>query len=209
MDGFATGAAAMTGIEAVADPLDLFAAWMREAEAGEPNDPNAMALATATPDGAPSARMVLLKGFDARGFVFYSHRDGRKGGELAANPRAALLFHWKSLLRQVRVEGPTEPVSDAESDAYYASRGRLSRLGAWASRQSRPLAARPELEARVAEAEARFPGEDVPRPPHWGGTRVVPARIEFWRDMPHRLHDRLVYERDAPGAPWRTHRLHP
>lgn len=189
------------------DPYALFAGWMADAARSEPNDPNAMCLATASADGAPSARMVLLKEADPRGFVFYSHLDGRKGGEIAANPRAALCFHWKTLARQVRVEGRTEPVSAEEADAYFASRARTSRLGAWASRQSRPLAARADLEAGVAEFDGRFPGEEVPRPEHWSGTRVVPARIEFWRDMPFRLHDRLVFERD--GDAWRTHRLYP
>jgi len=189
------------------DPYALFAEWMADAARSEPNDPNAMCLATASPDGAPSARMVLLKEADPRGFVFYSHLDGRKGGEIAANPRAALCFHWKTLARQVRVEGRTEPVSVEEADGYFASRARTSRLGAWASRQSRRLAARADLEAGVAEFDSRFPGEAVPRPEHWSGTRVVPARIEFWRDMPFRLHDRLVFERD--GDAWRTHRLYP
>ena len=189
------------------DPLVLFGRWLRAAEASEPNDPEAMCLATADARGRPAARMVLLKEADARGFVFYSHRDGRKGLELDANPFAALCFHWKTLRRQVRVEGRVERVSDAESDAYYASRARVSRLGAWASRQSRPLADRVELEAGVAAAEARFPGDDVPRPQHWGGFRLVPDRVEFWRDMPHRLHDRLVFERAGDG--WTTGRLFP
>ena len=189
------------------DPIALFARWMAAAEASEPNDPDAVCLATATADGRPAARMVLLKGADARGFVFHSHYDGRKGAEMERNPHAALCFHWKTLRRQVRVEGSVERVAAAESDGYYASRARVSRLGAWASRQSRPLADRAELEASVAEMERRFPGEEVPRPPHWGGFRVVPARIEFWQDMPFRLHDRLVFER--AGAGWTTHRLYP
>ncbi len=169
------------------EPFALFAAWLAEAETSEPNDPNAMCLATATPDGFPTARMVLLKGLDARGFVFFTNHDSRKGGQLLANPRAALNFHWKTLRRAVRVEGAVEQVSAAESDEYYATRPRRSRIGAWASRQSRHLGSRAELEQAVAETEARFPGEDVPRPPHWGGFRVLPARIEFWRDMPFRL----------------------
>jgi pyridoxamine 5'-phosphate oxidase len=191
----------------VQDPFALFEAWMGEASASEPNDPNAMTLATTTPDGVPSARIVLLKGVDARGFVFFTNRESRKGEELAANPRAALLFHWKSLGRQVRVEGAVEPVTDAESDAYFATRARISRLGAHASDQSRPLGARAELERRVAELEARFPGDDIPRPGHWGGYRVLPARMEFWQNMPYRLHDRLVFTRDGGG--WATERLYP
>jgi pyridoxamine 5'-phosphate oxidase len=194
------------------DPFALFSAWFAEAAASEPNDPNAMCLATATPEGAPSARMVLLKGLDAegtpgRGFVFYTNLESRKGGELAANPQVALLFHWKTLGRQVRVEGRVTPVSPEEADAYYATRARMSRIGAWASRQSRPLASRSELEAAVAAFDSRFPGEDIPRPPHWSGFRVTPARIEFWRDMPFRLHDRTLFERDGEG--WRSGLLYP
>jgi len=194
------------------DPFALFSAWFAEAAASEPNDPNAMCLATATPEGAPSARMVLLKGLDAegtpgRGFVFYTNLESRKGGELAANPQVALLFHWKTLGRQVRVEGRVTPVSPEEADAYYATRARMSRIGAWASRQSRPLASRSELEAAVEAFDSRFPGEDIPRPPHWSGFRVTPARIEFWRDMPFRLHDRTLFERDGEG--WRSGLLYP
>jgi pyridoxamine 5'-phosphate oxidase len=194
------------------DPFALFAAWMDEAAASEPNDPNAMTLATAAPGGAPSARIVLLKGLDPeqaapRGFVFYTNTLSRKGGELAANPRAALLFHWKTLGRQVRVEGPAAPVSAAEADAYYASRARISRLGAWASLQSQTLPDRATLERRVEEYDALHPGDDVPRPPHWSGWRVTPETIEFWRDMPFRLHDRTVYTRD--GAGWTTGKLYP
>jgi pyridoxamine 5'-phosphate oxidase len=194
------------------DPFALFVTWFEEAAASEPNDPNAMCLATASPFAAPSARMVLLKGLDGpgvpgRGFVFYTNRESRKGGELAANPQVALLFHWKTLGRQVRVEGRVSPVSAEEADSYYASRARGSRIGAWASRQSRPLASRSELEAAVEAFEGRFPGEDIPRPSHWSGFRVTPARIEFWRDMPFRLHERNVFERDAEG--WRSGMLFP
>ncbi len=195
------------------EPFTKFIAWLAEAEREEPNDPIAMTLATATPDGAPSARMVLLKGIDPeaagarRGLVFYTNQESRKAAELAANPRVALLFHWKSLRRQVRFEGTAEPASDAEADAYYASRPRISRLGAWASDQSRPLASRAELERRLAEAEARFPGEDIPRPAYWGGYRVIPQRIELWQDMPFRLHDRTLYTRDGDG--WAATTLFP
>ena len=201
------GEAPAAGIPDAVEPYGLFEAWMAEATAREPNDPNAMCLATSTADGWPSARMVLLKGRDDQGFVFYTNEESRKGGELLANPRAALLFHWKSLRRQVRVEGVVERVSAAESDAYFASRSRGSRISAAASDQSRPLASRAEFERRVAETEARYPGESVTRPPHWGGFRVLPARIEFWQDMPFRMHDRLVFERAGEG--WRTGRLFP
>ncbi len=197
---------------AAADPLAVFTEWFARAEAEEPNDPNAMTLATAARNGLPSARIVLLKEWDARGFVFYSNRESRKGEELADNPEVALLFHWKSLRRQVRIEGRAAPVTDAEADAYYASRPRLSRIGAWASSQSRELSARGELERRVAEFEARFPGEAIPRPPHWSGWRVVPARFEFWQDMPFRLHDRTVFTRSgetSAGPIWATMKLFP
>ncbi|HEY8612181.1 MAG TPA: pyridoxamine 5'-phosphate oxidase [Roseomonas sp.] len=201
------GEAYAAGIPDAAEPFGLFEAWFADAVAREPNDPNAMCLATTTADGWPSARMVLLKGRDEKGFVFYTNEESRKGGELLSNPRAALCFHWKSLRRQVRVEGTVERVTAAESDAYYASRSRGSRIAAAASEQSRPLATRAEFERRVAELEARHPGETVPRPSHWGGFRVLPIRIEFWQDMPFRMHDRLVFERAGEG--WSTGRLYP
>jgi pyridoxamine 5'-phosphate oxidase len=189
------------------DPFAQFAAWFAEAQASEPNDPNAMTLATATPSGLPSARIVLLKGWDAQGFVFFSNRTSRKGGELAANPVAALLFHWKSLRRQIRIEGAIEQVSEAESDEYYATRPRGSRIGAWASLQSSTLPAREDLLRRVAEYEAAYPGDAIPRPPHWGGWRLKPAAFEFWQDMPFRLHDRGVFLRTASG--WAASKLFP
>ena len=189
------------------DPLSLFAAWFGEAERGEPNDPEAMALATVDADGAPSLRMVLLKGFDRRGFVFYTNLESRKGRELAANPRAALLFHWKSLRRQVRIEGSVTPVTDAEADAYFASRPRAHCIGAWASRQSRPMRGRFELEKQVALTAAKFHIGAIPRPPFWSGFRLAPRVIEFWRGSAFRLHDRLVYHRAEAG--WTTERLFP
>jgi pyridoxamine 5'-phosphate oxidase len=188
-------------------PFDRFQTWMAEAEKSEPNDANAMLVATSTPDGHPSLRAILLKGVDERGFVFYTNKESRKGGELNANPNVALLFHWKSLRRQIRIEGTVEHVSDAEADAYYSSRPRNSRLGAWASEQSRPLENRAVLEGRLAEAERRFPDE-VPRPSYWSGYRVLPERFEFWQDMPYRLHDRTIYRRSATGA-WEQTKLFP
>lgn len=189
------------------DPLSLFLDWLADARASEPNDPNAMALATADEDGLPDCRMVLLKGVDERGFTFYSNEQSAKGVQLTARPKAALLFHWKSLRRQVRVRGAVRPVSAAEADTYFASRARESRVGAWASLQSRPLESRSALEAAVREAEARFEGAEPPRPEHWIGWRVAPEQIEFWRDRAFRLHDRLRFERDGDG--WRRTRLYP
>ncbi len=194
---------------AAEEPLALFASWMAEAEASEPDDPNAMALATVDAQGAPNVRMILLKGADERGFVFYTNCESAKGLELAAAPRAALLFYWKSLHRQIRIRGPVEPVSAAEADAYFASRSRESRIGAWASSQSRPLASRAKLEEAVARYGERFGKGEVPRPPHWHGYRVTPLEIEFWASRPHRLHDRIVFRRGAPNKPWVKTRLYP
>lgn len=189
------------------DPLALFDQWYAEARTTEPNDSNAMALATVDATGQPSVRMVLLKGHGPDGFVFYTNREGRKAGELAAVAKAALLFHWKSLRRQIRIEGAVSLASDAESDAYFASRSRDSQLGAWASDQSRPLPDRATFEARYAAMRARFDGQDVPRPPHWGGYRVAPHRIEFWQDRAHRLHERRVFTRTEGG--WEEGLLYP
>ena len=189
------------------DPFALFDAWYAEARGSEPNDPNAMALATADAEGRPSVRMVLLKGHGADGFVFYTNREGRKAADLAANPHAALLFHWKSLRRQVRIEGAVTHVTDAESDAYFASRSRDSQLGAWASDQSRPLDRRETFEARVAKAAELFDGQRVTRPAHWGGFRVTPRALEFWQDREARLHERRVFTRAGGG--WSEGLLYP
>lgn len=194
-------------IDLRADPFTLFEAWMQEAEKAEPNDPNAMVLATANAEGRPSARIVLLKGFDRRGFVFFTNMFSRKGRELEANPHAALLFHWKSLRRQIRIEGDIFPVSDEEADAYFASRSRISRLGAIASNQSRPLADRAIFEKRLKDAEEEFGEGPIPRPENWSGYRVTPQHFEFWQERPYRLHDRAIWERQ--GNEWDVTRLYP
>jgi pyridoxamine 5'-phosphate oxidase len=189
------------------DPFPLFADWFAAATAAEPNDPNAMALATATSDGRPSVRIVLMKAWDNRGFVFYTNLDSRKGVEIAANPAVHLDFHWKSLRRQVRIDGRAEPVGNVEADAYFATRPRDSQLGAWASDQSRPLVTREVFRDRLARATAKYDGAMVPRPPRWSGFRVVPAQIEFWQDVDFRHHERTVYTRSGDG--WTTGMLFP
>ena len=192
---------------AASDPIEQFRRWFDEAVAADLHEPNAMTLATTTPDGRPSARIVLLKGFDERGFVFYTNYEGRKSGELEENPRCALVFYWGELERQVRVEGCTSRVSDRESDDYFGSRPRGSRLGAWASEQSRPVEDRGVLEERLRGLESEYEGREVPRPPFWGGYRVGPEAIEFWQGRENRLHDRLVYRRS--GGSWARERLQP
>ena len=194
---------------AAEEPFALFAAWFQEATASEPRDPNAMTVATVDPDGVPNARMVLLKGVDARGFVFYTNTDSAKGRELGARPKAALLFHWKSLNRQIRIRGPVEPVTEAEADAYFASRPKQAQIGAWASQQSQPLESRLAFEKAVALYAAKYALGAVPRPPHWSGYRVLPLAIEFWQDRPFRLHDRIEFRRDSLSGAWSKTRLYP
>ena len=191
------------------EPLRLFAAWFAEAERAEPVNPNAMTLATVDRDGLPNARMVLLKGFDERGFVFYTNLDSVKGCELNAAPKAALTFYWKTLQRQVRLRGSVEPVASAEADDYFATRSRMAQIGAWASKQSAPLESRMAFEKAVARYTAKFGIGAVPRPPNWSGFRVVPQQIEFWQERPFRLHDRIAFTRSTPTAPWRKERLYP
>jgi len=190
------------------DPFQLFDEWFAEARASEPDDPESMALATTGADGQPHVRMVLLKGRTPEGFVFYTNEQSAKGHQLRENGRASLLFHWKSLRRQVRIEGTVERVPDAQADAYFATRGRDSQLGAWASDQSQPLDRRETFERRFEEVKSRFEGEEVSRPPHWGGYRVVPERIEFWSDRPHRLHERRLFVH-APDGGWSEGLLYP
>jgi pyridoxamine 5'-phosphate oxidase len=191
------------------EPFELFAAWLKDAAASEINDAEAMALATVDASGMPNVRMVLLKGASPEGFVFYTNYESAKGQELLGSGKAALCFHWKSLRRQIRVRGPVEPVSAEEADAYYASRPRGSRIGAWASKQSRPLESRFALEKAVAAYAARHALGEIPRPPHWSGFRLAPVEIEFWHDRPFRLHDRIVFRRASPAAPWTKARLYP
>lgn len=191
------------------EPMRLFAAWLGDATQSEPRDPTAMTLATVDSNGLPNARMVLLKGADADGFVFYTNTESQKGNELAANAKAALVFHWKSLNRQVRVRGVVERVTSEEADAYFATRPKQAQIGAWASQQSRPLESRLAFEKAIAVNAAKYALGTVPRPPHWSGFRIVPSSIEFWHDRPFRLHDRIVFKRDKPGAPWSKTRLYP
>ncbi|ACE90023.1 MULTISPECIES: pyridoxamine 5'-phosphate oxidase [Rhizobium] len=191
------------------EPFKLFAEWLKEAEASEPNDPNAVALATVDEDGLPNVRMVLLKGFDDDGFVFYTNFESQKGREILGQRKAAMCFHWKSLRRQVRLRGPVEIVSDAEADAYFKTRARGSRIGAWASKQSRPLESRFALEKAVAEYTARYALGEIPRPAHWSGFRIRPTSIEFWKDQAFRLHDRIEFRRPSPVGAWEKVRMYP
>ncbi|MGY5801251.1 pyridoxamine 5'-phosphate oxidase [Rhizobium sp. LEGMi12c] len=191
------------------EPFTLFAAWLREAETTEPNDPNAVALATVDKDGLPNVRMVLLKGFDSDGFVFYTNFESQKGQEILSQKKAAMCFHWKSLRRQVRLRGLVEVVSDKEADEYYKTRARGSRIGAWASKQSRPLEGRFALEKAVAEYTARYAIGDIPRPPYWSGFRIRPLSIEFWHDRQFRLHDRIEFRREMPEGAWQKVRMYP
>ena len=197
------------GMGASSDPLTLFGQWMDEAKKSEPHDAEAMSLATVDSAGRPNVRMVLLKDWDANGFVFYSNRDSAKGIELAGQPQAALCLHWKSLRRQIRIRGAVTEVSAAEADAYFASRAKDSQIGAWASAQSRPMQSRFHFEKEIARYAAKYALQSVPRPDYWTGFRVAPFEIEFWRNRPFRLHDRLVYRRDTPASPWTTERLFP
>ena len=197
------------GITGREDPLALFRAWMEEAKKTEPSEANAMAIATADAEGRPNVRMVLLKSADASGFVFYTNMESAKGREIASNAHAALVLHWKSLNKQVRARGPVTQVSDAEADAYFATRPKDSQIGAWASAQSRPMEGRFAFEKEIAKYAAKYALQKVPRPPCWSGYRIAPLEIEFWRDRPFRLHDRLVYRREALDRPWRTERLFP
>ncbi|AYG58340.1 pyridoxamine 5'-phosphate oxidase [Rhizobium jaguaris] len=191
------------------EPFALFATWLREAEATEPNDPNAVALATVDKDGLPNVRMVLLKGFDSQGFVFYTNFESQKGQEILSQKKAAMCFHWKSMRRQVRLRGLVEVVSDKEADEYFKTRARGSRIGAWASKQSRPLEGRFALEKAVAEYTARYAIGDIPRPPYWSGFRIRPLSIEFWHDRQFRLHDRVEFRRDVPEGAWEKVRMYP
>jgi len=191
------------------EPFRLFAQWLEDATQNEPADANAMAVATVDADGLPNLRMVLLKGFDEHGLVFFTNMDSQKGRELERNPKAALLFHWKSRTRQIRLRGPVERVTDSEADAYFASRSRLSQIGAWASKQSSPLESRLAFEKAIARYTAKFAVGSVPRPPHWSGFRVVPMCMEFWEDRPFRLHDRVEFRRERQGGPWSKTRLYP
>jgi pyridoxamine 5'-phosphate oxidase len=199
----------MSDFTAATNPNALFAEWLLEAEASELNDPNGMALATVDADGMPDVRMVLMKDFDERGVVFYTNYGSAKGQQLLAHSKAAVLFHWKSLRRQIRVRGTVEPVTSEEADAYFATRPRHSRLGAWASKQSQPLESRFALEKAVAGVAAKYPLGEIPRPPHWSGFRIIPEQIEFWKDGAFRLHDRVVFRRASADAEWSRERLYP